>query len=493
MRPNSNKVITGGAGETLQKEVTVLEQTMVILAELDALSLSRWQFGLTTIYHFLFVPLTIGMVFLVAIFQTAWVRTNKDKYLHLTKFFGKIFLINFAMGVVTGIVQEFQFGMNWSDYSRFVGDVFGAPLAMEGLLAFFFEATFIGLWIFGWGKLSKGVHLATIWATALGVTMSAYFILAANAFMQNPVGFEINEVKDRAELTDIWAVLTNTVAVNQFPHTITASLMFASALMIAVAAYHLKRKQFVGEMRTAMKLGLWTSVFASAGTVVSGDSLGVAMVNTQPMKMAAAEALYETTSNAGFSIFTIGSLDGTQELFSVRIPYLLSFLSTHTLNGQVEGINDLQSQYEVLYGPGDYTPTIWITYWAFRLMIGMGLLSTVVAVLGLWFTRKQLTVAPKWFFNTAIWAAPLPLIAISIGWIFTEMGRQPWIVFSLMKTADGVSPGVSGAEVLFSMIGFTVIYGALAVVEFKLLLDAIRTGPTSDEVESDSSKMSVAY
>lgn len=465
----------------------------VILTELDALSLARWQFGLTTIYHFLFVPLTIGMVLLVAILQSAWVKTGKEKYLKLTKFFGKIFLINFAMGVVTGIVQEFQFGMNWSDYSRFVGDVFGAPLAMEGLLAFFFEATFIGLWIFGWDKLSKGVHLATIWMTALGVLLSAYFILAANAFMQNPVGFEINEQKGRAELTDIGAVLTNVVAINQFPHTITASLMFAAALMIAVAAYHLKRRQHVEEMRTAMKFGLWTSVVASLGTVINGDSLGIAMVNTQPMKMAAAEALYETTKEASFSIFTIGNLDGTQELFSVRIPYLLSFLSTHTFDGEVEGINNLQAQYEVLYGPGEYSPVIWLTYWSFRLMIGMGLMSTIVALAGLWFSRKHVTEAPKWFYNAAIWAAPLPLIAMSIGWLFTEMGRQPWLVFSLMKTADGVSPGVTGLEVLVSLIGFTAIYGVLAVVEFRILLEAIKKGPVEERSAEDSNKMAVAY
>jgi cytochrome bd ubiquinol oxidase subunit I len=470
----------------------MLEQSTMVLAELDALSLARWQFGLTTIYHFLFVPLTIGMVFFVAGFQTAWYRTGKEKYLRLTKFFGKIFLINFAMGVVTGIVQEFQFGMNWSDYSRFVGDVFGAPLAMEGLLAFFFEATFIGLWIFGWDKLPKLAHLMTIWFTAIGVSLSAYFILAANAFMQNPVGFAINEERGRAELTDIGAVLTNWVAVTQFPHTITASWMFASALIIAVAAYHLKRRQFVDEMRAAMKVGLWGSVGSSLLTVINGDALGIAMVHTQPMKMAAAEALYETTTEASFSIFTIGSLDGAEEIFSVRIPYLLSFLSTHTFNGEVEGINNLQAQYELLYGPGDYAPVIWITYWAFRFMIGMGLMSTLVALVGLWFSRKHILEAPRWFYNAAIWAAPLPLLAMSVGWIFTEMGRQPWLVFGLMKTADGVSPGVTGLEVLISLIGFTVVYGILAAVELKILLAAIRQGPTK-EPEKQDDQMAVAY
>lgn len=466
-----------------------------VLAELSPLDLSRWQFGLTTVYHFLFVPLTIGMVFLVAILQTAWVRTNDEKFLKLTKLFGKIFLINFAMGVVTGIVQEFQFGMNWSDYSRFVGDIFGAPLAMEGLLAFFFEATFIGLWIFGWDKLSKKLHLATIWMTALGVVLSAYFILAANAFMQNPVGFEINEAKNRAELVDIGAVLTNIVALNQFPHTLTASLMFAGAVMVSISAYHLKRKQSVAPMRTSLRFGLWSVIVGGIGTVVSGDGLGLAMVQTQPMKMAAAEALYNTAAPASFSIFTWGTPDGKSELFSVRIPNLLSFLSTHTLDGEVEGLNDLQSQYVAAYGPGDYMPVIWITYWAFRWMIGLGMVSMLIAAVGLFLTRKGNIEIPKWAWNVAIWSAPLPVMGISLGWMFTEMGRQPWLVFKLMKTSQGVSPGINGVDVLISLIVFTAIYGVLAVVEMKLLLAAAQQGieETKIESESNSDKLAVAY
>ena len=465
-------------------------------AELSALDLSRWQFGLTTVYHFLFVPLTIGMVLLVAILQTTWVRTNNEKYLKLTKLFGKIFLINFAMGVVTGIVQEFQFGMNWSDYSRFVGDVFGAPLAMEGLIAFFFEATFIGLWIFGWDRLSKKVHLATIWVTVFGVWASAYFILAANAFMQNPVGFSINTEKNRAELTNIVDVVTNVVALNQFPHTITASIMFAGAVIASISAYHLKRNQYVADMRTSLRFGLWATLAGGIGTVISGDGLGLAMVQTQPMKMAAAEALYNTTTNASFSIFTLGTPDGHSELFSIRIPNLLSFLSTHTFDGQVEGINDLNSQYQALYGPGEYHPVIWITYWAFRWMIGLGVLSALVAVVGLWLTRKKEAKLPKWAWNVAIWSAPLSLIAISVGWLFTEMGRQPWIVFKLMKTADAVSPGINGVDVLISLIVFTLIYGALAVVEFKLLLKAAQAGPEEIKAagaDSDAEQLTVAY
>ncbi len=464
------------------------------LSDLSTLDLSRWQFGLTTVYHFLFVPLTIGMVILVALLQTAWYRTNNEKYLKLTKLFGNIFLINFAMGVVTGIVQEFQFGMNWSDYSRFVGDIFGAPLAMEGLLAFFFEATFIGLWIFGWDRLSRGVHLVTIWMTAVGVLLSAYFILAANSFMQNPVGFTINKVKNRAELTDIGAVLTNKVALNQFPHTVTASIMFAGAVIVAVAAYHLKRSQHVAEMMSSVRLGLWSLLVGGIGTLVTGDGLGLAMVQTQPMKMAAAEALYNTAGPASFSIFTWGTPDGSSELWSIRIPNLLSLFSTHTLDGTVEGLNDLQAQYTQLYGPGNYMPVIWITYWSFRWMMGFGALGGLVAIVGLFLTRKGRNKLPAWVWNVAIWAAPLPLLGISVGWIFTEMGRQPWIVFKLMKTADGVSPGVSAVDVLISLIVFTAVYGILAVVEFRLLLKAVKAGiPDTKKVETPSEELAVAY
>ncbi|ERK69493.1 MULTISPECIES: cytochrome ubiquinol oxidase subunit I [Leifsonia] len=454
---------------------------------LDPLLLSRWQFGLTTIYHFLFVPLTIGVVTVVAIFQTCWYRTGKVHYLQLTHFFGKIFLINFAMGVVTGIVQEFQFGMNWSDYSRFVGDIFGAPLALEGLLAFFLEATFIGLWIFGWDKLPRGLHLATIWLTAAGSILSAYFIIAANAFMQNPVGYTLNPERGRAELTDIWAVLTNKVALAAFPHTIFGAFMVSAGLIITVAAWHLSRNQHLETMRPALKFSLWMMVVAGIGTVLSGDQLGLAMVQTQPMKMAAAEALYKTSTgaDASFSIFTLGTPDGVHELFSIRVPYLLSFLSTHTLNGTVEGINDLQAQYVQLYGPGDYTPTIWITYWAFRWMIGLGMLHVLVAVVGLWLTRKGRMPTRQWQWKLAIWAMPLSLAAMIVGWIFTEMGRQPWIVFSLMKTADGVSPNTTGLEVLISIIAFTLVYGALAVVEFKLIKRAAQKGPAPVEEHLD--------
>jgi len=446
---------------------------------LDPLLLARWQFGLTTVYHFLFVPLTIGLVTCTAVFQTAWYRTGKLHYLQITRFFGSIFLINFAMGVVTGIVQEFQFGMNWSEYSRFVGDVFGAPLAMEGLLAFFLEATFIGLWIFGWDKLPRGIHLATVWVTAVATIASAYFIIAANAFMQNPVGFTINPERHRAELTDVWALLTNKVALAAFPHTIAASFMVAAGLIITAAAWHLARNQHLDTMRPTLKFGLWLMIGAGAVTVLTGDQLSVAMVSTQPMKMAAAEATFKTVcgADASFSLFTLGTPDGSGELFSVRVPYLLSLLSTKTFDGCVEGINELQAQYAQAFGPGDYTPVLWITYWAFRWMIGLGVLHVLVAGVGLWLTRKGRVPRNRWVWRAAVWSFPLSLGAMIVGWIFTEMGRQPWIVFGQMMTSSALSPNVTGLEVLISLVAFTLVYGVLAVVEVRLVMRAVKKGP----------------
>lgn len=467
---------------------------------LDPLALARWQFGLTTVYHYLFVPLTIGMVLAVAIFQTAWVRTGKIHYLHLTRFFGKIFLINFAMGVVTGIVQEFQFGMNWSDYSRFVGDIFGAPLAFEGLIAFFFEATFIGLWIFGWNKLPAKIHLLTIWATAIGSILSAYFIIAANAFMQNPVGYELNAETGRAELVDFGALMTNPVALAAFPHTIFAAFMFAAGVIISVAAWHISRAQHLDSMRTALRFGLWFMIISTIGVVITGDQLSLAMYATQPMKMAAAEATFNTAcgADASFSLFTLGTPDGKTELFSIRVPYLLSILSNHTFDGCVHGINDLNAEYAQTYaamGTDNFAPTLWITYWAFRWMIALGMVHCLIAIAGLWVTRKKAKKpVAKWMWKVAIWSYPLSLLASIVGWIFTEMGRQPWIVFGLMTTRDGVSPDVSGLEVLISLIAFTAIYAALAFVEFRLIIRTAQKGPDeTEQAEVDSKPASVVY
>ena len=445
---------------------------------MSPLSLARWQFGITTVYHFLFVPITIGLGFLVAGLQTAWYRTDDPKYLRLTKFFGKLFLINFALGVVTGIVQEFQFGMNWSDYSRFVGDIFGAPLAIEGLLAFFLESTFLGLWIFGWDRLSRGVHLATIWIAATGTLLSAYFILAANSFMQNPVGYVYNPQTGRVELTDFWAVLTNKVVLVTFPHTIAAAFLTAGGLVLGVAMWQLLRRpgRDTDAFRTAARLGALTVIVGTIGVALTGDQQAKVMTEVQPMKMAAAEALYPTTAGASFSVFSIGTPDGSEETWSIRIPKLLSFLATGDFNGTVEGIDDLQTAYELKYGPGDYAPNIAVTYWTFRFMIGMGFLAGLIGVVVLWKLRRGRTIRGRLFLAAAIAVPLLGLFANSMGWIFTEMGRQPWIVFGLMPTSAGVSPGVTATEVWITMIGFTLVYGLLAFIEVRLMLRAVKAG-----------------
>ncbi|WP_324790141.1 cytochrome ubiquinol oxidase subunit I [Streptomyces sp. H51] len=465
-------------------------------------TLARWQFGITTVYHFLFVPLTISLAALTAGLQTAWVRTDKEKYLRATKFWGKLFLINIAMGVVTGIVQEFQFGMNWSDYSRFVGDIFGAPLAFEALIAFFFESTFIGLWIFGWDKLPKKLHLATIWMTAIGTILSAYFILAANSWMQHPVGYKINQAKGRAELTDFWQVLTQNTALTQVFHTLSAAFLTGGAFMVGIAAWHLFRKNHVAVMKTSLRLGLVTVVIAGLLTAVSGDFLGKVMFKQQPMKMAAAEALWDGQDSAPFSVFAVGDVDKGHNKVAIEVPGLLSYLADSNFTSHVPGINDVNKAEQQKYGPGDYRPVIPVTYWGFRWMIGFGMASFAIGLAGLWLTRKKFmlpqhlrvgedevpnlvlfknkALSPKigkLYWLVAIWTLGFPLLANSWGWIFTEMGRQPWAVFGVLQTRSAVSPGVSQGEVLTSMIVFTVLYAVLAVVEVKLLAKYVKAGP----------------
>jgi cytochrome d ubiquinol oxidase subunit I len=467
---------------------------------MQSLDLARWQFAITTVYHFLFVPITIGMAFLVAGLQTAWYRTNNVKYLRATKFFGKLFLINFAIGVVTGIVQEFQFGMNWSSYSRFVGDIFGAPLAMEGLLAFFLESTFLGLWIFGWDRLPKKIHLASIWLAATGTLLSAYFILAANAWMQHPVGYTINAEKGRAELTNIIEVLTQKTALATFFHTIPSAIFTGGAFIAGISAWLIIKKKDVEMARPTLKLGAITMILSFIVISVTGDYIAKIMTEQQPMKMAAAEALYETTSNAPLSLLTIGTLDGTRSVYQIDVPSVLSFMATGDVDGTVKGINDLQKEYERTYGAGDYTPNIPIAYWGFRLMIGFGSIAFLFAALVLWQMRKGGLPHGKWFLPAMIATPFLPLLANSFGWIFTESARQPWAVFGLIKTEDGVSAVVSAGSVLFTMIVFTLLYGVLAFIEIGLTLKVIKNGPATElDYEdpqlggSDSKPLVMAY
>ncbi|MET0235860.1 MAG: cytochrome ubiquinol oxidase subunit I [Kibdelosporangium sp.] len=470
---------------------------------MEVLDLARWQFGITTVYHFLMVPLTIGLAVLVAGMQTAWVRTGDPKYLRMTKFWGKLMLVNFAMGVVTGIVQEFQFGMSWSAYSRFVGDAFGAPLAMEGLLAFFVESTFLGLWIFGWDRLPKRVHLACAWAFSLATVASAYFILAANSWMQHPVGVEL--VDGRPRLTSIWALLTNNTALAAIPHTIAGCFAVAGAFLVGIAVWHLTRRG-AGEpadrpvWRASLKLGGWIGMISFAALAVTGDVQGKLMFEQQPMKMAAAEALCHTEAPAGFSVLAYGDVarPDCENVKSITVPALLSFLAHNDFSSEVKGIGDLVREYQAKYGefypadprlgelsgrPIDYVPNLPVTYWGFRLMIGFGALAALAAAAALWLTRKDRMPSSPWFRRAALAGIATPFLANSFGWIFTEMGRQPFVVVPNPTGVDGVwmftARGVSGltvGEVLTSLIVLTLVYAALAVLEVYLLRRYARAG-----------------
>ncbi|MFJ6026522.1 cytochrome ubiquinol oxidase subunit I [Pseudarthrobacter sp. NPDC092424] len=497
---------------------------------MDALEIARWQFGITTVYHFMMVPLTIGLGLVVAVMQTVWHRTGNPEYLRMTKFWGKLFLINFIMGVATGIVQEFQFGMAWSEYSRFVGDVFGAPLALEALLAFFVESTFLGLWIFGWKQLKPQIHLACLWVAVAGSMFSAYFIIVANSWMQHPVGVEM--VDGRPVMTDAWAVFTNNTALVAVPHTLFGALAVAGGFLLGIAWYHLWRRRrdgidtvdpdgmvvpgaaphIPGRDRTdhrvwirSLRIGAAVAMISFAGTAVTGDIQGKLMFEQQPMKMAAAEAACH--DGTGFSVLSIGNL-GSQDcddiVAVVEVPGILSFLAKGDFSTEVPGVNTLLPQYQEKYGThlpdnpiyGDragqeieYLPVMEVTYWGFRMMIGFGALAALAALVALWLTRKGTVPQSRWLMRLAVFGILAPFGANAAGWIFTEMGRQPFVVAPnpdpngidqvFMFTAAAVSPGVSAGELLGSLVTLTAVYAVLLVVEVRLLVKYIRGGVAS--------------
>lgn len=454
---------------------------------MDPIMLARLQFAITTIFHFFFVPLSIGLALIIAIMETMYVVKGKEEYKRMAKFWGKLFLINFAVGVVTGILQEFQFGMNWSDYSRFVGDVFGAPLAVEALFAFFMESTFIGLWIFGWDRLSKRVHLLCIWLVAIGTAVSAFWILAANSFMQHPVGFEINN--GRAEMNDFFALITNGQLLVEFPHTVLGAFATGAFLVTGVSAYKLLKKQDVNFFKKSFKIALIIGLIASLTTALFGHQQAQYLVKTQPMKMAASEGLWGKSGDpAAWTVYAhIDSKEGKNN-FEIQIPYLLSFLSYSKFSGEVKGMNELQAEYEQAYGPGDYIPPVKTTFWSFRIMIAAG---SLMIVLGLWgvylMKRKKLESPNKWYYNLMLWGISLPFIGNTAGWIMTEFGRQPWTVFGLMQTKDSISPSVTSGQILFSVISFTTIYAALGAVMVYLFVKVIKSGPYAEDDHNDHS------
>ncbi|MGZ4330157.1 MAG: cytochrome ubiquinol oxidase subunit I [Solirubrobacteraceae bacterium] len=441
--------------------------------------LARAQFATTSIYHFLFVPLTLGLAPLVAVMQTIWHRKHDDAWLRLTRFFGTLLLINFAIGVATGLVQEFQFGMNWSVYSNFVGGVFGAPLAIEGLAAFMLEATFLGLWIFGWDRLSPRVHLATIWLAAAGTWLSAYFILVANSWMQHPVAYKL--VNGKAELTSVGKLLSNEFALIAYLHTILAGLIFGSILMFGIACWHMLRGRNVELFRRAAKLALIVAVPATLIQLSVGNRFGEAVTTQQSMKIAASEAQWNTCQPCGFSLFQIGgfSAQDPNPSFSITIPRLLSWMGTGSFDGKVQGLNQLQAQEQKQYGPGNYMPHVELMYWSMRVMALLGVFMFLVAAVGAWLYRKRRLEKARLFLWTAVVTVAAPYVAATFGWILTEMGRQPWIVQGLLKTSQANSPNVSTATIATSLTVFVLLYVTLGVVDFVLMRRYARLDPPS--------------
>jgi cytochrome bd ubiquinol oxidase subunit I len=447
--------------------------------------LARVEFAFVSINHFFFVPVTIGLAVLTALLQTTWYRTKRDEYLRLTRFFGVLLVINVAIGVVTGIVQEFQFGMNWGAYSRLVGNIFGAPLAMEGLAAFFLESTFLGLWLFGWDKLPRRVHLLTIWAVAFGSMLSAAFILAANSWMQHPVGYIM--VSGKPQLNDIWALFTNPVFVWGYAKVLFVSLVTGAMVMLAVSAWQLRHGGERDVFTRSSRLALIVLVPAMLFTLLVGDELGVVEGTYQPMKIAAAEAQWSTCQPCSFSLFQIGGGNNDQTPTQIiEIPHLLSLLATNHWNGKVVGLTPLQSQYSQSYGPGYYVPNVFIQYWAMRTMAYLGALVLLISAWGLWLIRRKKLATSRVFLWVAVWSAVLPFIMNTAGWFLTESGRQPWIVQGIMLTKNGISPTVSVTWLWISLIAFVLLYGVLATVDLLLMLKYSREQLPPPRAESDA-------
>ncbi len=446
--------------------------------------LARWQFGTTSVYHFLFVPVTIGLAFLVAILETAWVRTDNPDYKRMTRFFGTLLLINVAIGVVTGLVQEFEFGMNWSTYSKFVGGVFGAPLAMEGLAAFFLESTFLGLWLFGWNRLPKRVHLATIWAVSIGTMLSAMFILVANSWMQHPVGYRLNKA-GQPVLNNIWALFVNPTFVWGYAHVILASLITGCLVMLAVSAWYLRKREHVEAFLRTAKLALIVLIPTIVIQVSVGNQLGLIETHYQPMKIAAAEAQWTSCKPCSFSLFQIGggANDKTPSQI-LEIPHVLSVLATGTWSGPVTGLNQLQAQYQAKYGPGNYVPDVFIQYWSMRVMAYLAVLVLLLAVWGGWLLYRDKLRGSRLFQGLAVWAVVTPFLMNTAGWFLTESGRQPWIVQGLQKTVNANSPAVSPTDIWISLIALVLVYAVLAAADLFLMLRYSRRGLAQADEEA---------
>ena len=457
-------------------------------------TLARWQFAFVTVNHFFFVPVTIGLALLTAMLQTAWYRRGSPEYLRLTRFFGTLLVINVAIGVVTGLVQEFQFGMNWSAYSRLVGNIFGAPLAMEGLAAFFLESTFLGLWLFGWDKLSRRVHLATIWLVFLGTILSAAFIMAANSWMQHPVGYIM--VNGKPQLNDVWALFTNPVFVWGYAKVVLAAIVTGSTVLLAVSAWQLRHGGDRDVFAIPARLSLAVLVPAILLTMLVGDELGVIEARYQPMKIAAAEAQWTTCQPCSFSLFQIGGGNNDQTPTEIiAIPHLLSLLATNHWNGQVQGLTPLNNQYNQQFGPGYYVPDVFIQYWGMRVMAYLALIVTLVGLWGLILARRKRLATSRLFLWCATWVVVLPFLMNTAGWLLTESGRQPWIVQGIMLTKNGLSPSVSTTWLVISLTVFVLLYAALGTVDLILMLRYSRKQlePAPTQQDADATVPAMQY
>jgi cytochrome bd ubiquinol oxidase subunit I len=512
--------------------------------EFGIVELSRLQFAVTVMYHFLFVPLTLGLSILVAIMETVYVMTNRPIWRQMTKFWGMLFGINFVLGVATGITMEFQFGMNWSYYSHYVGDIFGAPLAIEGLMAFFLEATFVGLFFFGWDKLSKVAHLTVAWLVAIGSNFSALWILIANGWMQNPVGVEFNPMTMRMEMTDFFAVLFNEVAQAKFVHTVSAGYVTASVFVIGVSAWYLLKGRHSELARRSITVAAAFGLASAFSVVLLGDESGYSATHSQKMKLAAIEAMWEThPAPAPFNLVGFPDQEARETHYAIEIPWAMGLIGTRSLTTEIPGINDLVAQAERRIRSGiiaydallqvraqreavapevlktfeahsadlgfalllkkyvddprtateeqikaasdDTVPTVWPLFWAFRFMVALGF--GFIATMAYFFYRSSFK--GMQFPRPALWLAvimiPSPWIAAELGWFVAEFGRQPWTVDGVLPTAMSVS-ALSMTEVALTLAGFVIFYTILFIVEMGLMLKYIRKGPFQDVEETNA-------
>ncbi|GFE61682.1 cytochrome ubiquinol oxidase subunit I [Geobacter sp. AOG2] len=437
---------------------------------MDVVTLSQLQFAATGMFHWIFVPLTLGLSILTAWMETKYVTTGDEMWLRMTKFWGKLFLINFALGVVTGITMEFQFGMNWSEYSRYVGDIFGAPLAIEATLAFFLESVFIGVWIFGWNKISKKAHMITIWLASVATNVSALIILLANAWMQKPVGYVLRN--GRAEMENFLTVLTNPYGWIKFTHTLLSGYALAAFLIMGVSAWHLLRGNEIDFFKRSFKLAAVWAFVASIIVGLSGDFHAVEIAKTQPSKFAAMESQWETKRGVGMNLLLLP--DPARECNAIEqicVPNALSMLAFHDPNAEIKGLKEF---------PKELRPMVTPTFLSFRLMVGLGTFMILASLVAIFFSRKQNLEKRRWFLTLMVFAIPAPYLAEQFGWLVAELGRQPWIVYGVLKTADAVSKSITTTQVALSLLGFTVLYGLLGAIDIFLLVKYAKKGPDKD-------------